>query len=569
MKKERYFGSCEESNNKVLSKYINILDDFVENKHHYGYPFFNGNYQVDYYEFLKEKKLNDDEMSVEETFKYISEYFANVPDYNNPGTMINVIPSVNILSMTSSSVAGMLNPNFAQDTYSGDLILSELEVAKYLSDMIGWDWEESYGYFTFGGTGTNLYGNKLALVKADPDSSKNGIIKDKYFMVTSKNGHPCHYQLCDWLGIGSKSCIEIPCNQFGEIDLDILEKIIVENIEQGKTFLGYNLNGGSTNEMTIDPIKNIYELNQRIVNKYNLNYIPHIHVDAVLGWVYLFFKDYDFENNLLNLSEEALPIIKSLSVKISEVRYADTVGIDFHKTGFCPYISSLLLTRKKSDFDLLNPSKGIELKDMHYGDYNPFQISLEYSRSVQGPISALTTLKSLGKNGFRKILADMVDNALFFRNEISKLDNVLNVFPETEGLATMFLILPNEYKGISIEKIKEISTDELDYLKNYNVDFGKYILNMAVNREISFFFTSSRSYTLPNTDLKLGVLKAYPMSVFLNKNYIKNIIEELKERIKVYDKLFLDSKINKLNINNLFNEMSKDSKLEGEENEKF
>jgi len=297
MKKEEYFGTYKDSNGQQLQKYIQQIDESVEKYKNYGKPFLKGNYDYKYIKFLEEKELNKNPMTAKETFDYMADYFQNVVDYNNPGTMINVIPSVNLVSMATTAYAETFNQNFAQDTYSGNLITAELEVTKYMSDIIGWNWKKSIGFFTFGGTGTNLYGNKLALVNAAPETSKYGTEKGKYFMVTSKNGHPCHYQLCDWLGLGSEACIEISCLDNGEIDIEECKRVIEENIMAGKIFLGFNLNGGSTNEMTIDPIKEIYEYNKYLVNKFSLQYIPHIHVDSVLGWVYLFFNGYDFNKN--------------------------------------------------------------------------------------------------------------------------------------------------------------------------------------------------------------------------------------------------------------------------------
>ena len=55
-----------------------------------------------------------------------------------------------------------------------------------------------------------------------------------------------------------------------------------------------------------DQAKQISDLNQKIIKKYNLDYSPHIHVDAVLGWVWLFFKNYDFRKNPLNFGKESL-----------------------------------------------------------------------------------------------------------------------------------------------------------------------------------------------------------------------------------------------------------------------
>ena len=156
----------------------------------------------------------------------------------------------------------MYNPNFAQDTYSGMLITSEFEVSKYLCDLIGWNWKKAHGTFTFGGKGTNLYATKIALNKVDKNISTEGLEKNKYFMVTSKNGHPCHYEVCNWLGIGTANCYEIGCNEKGQLNLDEAKTIIENNLSEGRIFIGYNLTAGSTNELYVDQIKQIYLMNQ-------------------------------------------------------------------------------------------------------------------------------------------------------------------------------------------------------------------------------------------------------------------------------------------------------------------
>lgn len=51
--------------------------------------------------------------------------------------------------------------------------------------------------------------------------------------------------------------------------------------------------------------------------------------------------------------------IQSLNEKVQEFKYADSLGVDFHKTGFCPYVSSLFIVRNRDDFYNFNPSKKI------------------------------------------------------------------------------------------------------------------------------------------------------------------------------------------------------------------
>ena len=91
------------------------------------------------------------------------------------------------------------------------------------------------------------------------------------------------------------------------------------------------------------------------------------------------------------MSSNVLTKIKNLNRLVSRVKFADSVGIDFHKTGFCPYASSLFLTKNSDEIYKLNNKKPIPLEEVEYGSYSPSTYTLELSRSSIGPISALTT----------------------------------------------------------------------------------------------------------------------------------------------------------------------------------
>ena len=535
---EEYFGDYKKSNVKQLNNYISDIDSKVSKYYNFGKPFFKGNHEFNYKEYLTKCKLNYNSLTASETFEYMAPLYQNLPNWNNPGTMINVIPPVNLVSLASMSFSELYNPNFAQDTYAGLLITAEMEVTKYISDLINWDWEKSYGVFTFGGKGTNLYATKIALTKAAPEVQNLGCERNKYFIITSKSAHPCHYEVCNWLGLGKDSCIEVECDKDGKINIKETKEIICKNIKAGKIFLGFNLNGGSTNELTIDPIKEISELNSWIVEKYKLDYVPHIHVDSVLGWVYLFFNDYDCEKNPLNIEKKYLKKIMLLNSKVKEFKYADSLGVDFHKTGFCPYVSSLFIVKTRSDFYKLNPKKEIPFEQLHYGNYNPFETTLELTRPSSGPITALVTLKSLGIRGFQEIISNMFASTEKFRKILSKNDNIIVINEEAEWLTTLFIIKPEKYKMLGLEEILKLNEYEIEEIKNYNVNYAKYILEKSKNGEISFTYTSSRSYKVPNTNIQLGTIKAYPMSVFLDKSEVDLITKEIFDSIENYKKDF-------------------------------
>lgn len=535
MKIDKYFGSYEKNNYNLLKDYMSFLDNELNNYYNFGKPFFKGSYELNYGKFLQNKKLNKNPKEPEEVLKYIAPYFENIPNYNNPGTMINVIPPVNLVSLSTTSIMNLYNPNFAQDTYAGMLIKSELEVCKYISDLVGWEYQKSYGTFTFGGKGTNLYATKVAINKIDPEAYEKGCERGKYFMLTSKTGHPCHYEVCNWLGIGIDNCYEIPCDENGQMDLEEAKRIIDDNLKKNRLFIGINLTAGSTNELYVDPIKKVSLMIDEVVKKYKLKYRPHIHADAVIGWVYLFFNEYDFKKNRLNIDKKYLSKIKSLNKKIKELKYVDSIGIDFHKTGFCNYTSSLVLFKNKDDYFTLYEKDNKSLDEMEYGTYNPYHSTLELTRSGNGPISALCALKSFGINGFQEIISNIFSSCEYFRELLSKNKNICIINKETEGLATLFIIKPKKYINYTLKDIIKLDEKQISDIREYNISYSKYILNKAINNEISFCYTSSRSYIIPLTNIKIGALKAYPMSIFLNKKNVSNIVNEIENTIELFN----------------------------------
>ena len=101
-----------------------------------------------------------------------------------------------------------------------------------------------------------------------------------------------------------------------------------------------------------------------------------------MGWAGLFFNDYDFKSNPLKFSDKTLKAIKIWNKKISKIKWADSIGIDFHKTGFCPYVSSLFLVKDRGKFFGLGPKKITDFDKLEHGKYAAFENSIEMSRSI-------------------------------------------------------------------------------------------------------------------------------------------------------------------------------------------
>lgn len=94
------------------------------------------------------------------------------------------------------------------------------------------------------------------------------------------------------------------------------------------------------------------------MDKYALDYCPHIHVDSVIGWAWLMFESYDFIQNPLEFSEDAIVELKYVYNHVKDISLADSFGVDFHKTGYSPYLCSMFICKDKQKYlTWENPNK--------------------------------------------------------------------------------------------------------------------------------------------------------------------------------------------------------------------
>lgn len=528
-------GNRQSNNIDLLIKHLLGLNECVLPFYDQGKPYLKGDFDFQYYDYLKNKELNNKPLSADKVFEDISSLFQNIPNWANPGTMLNIIPNVNIAALAAATYASLYNANFSQDRYSGLLLAAELEVVKYISDIAGWDWRKSHGIFTFGGKGTNLYATKIALNRACLECKQQGLYGNQFFLVTSRKGHPCHKEVAEWVGIGSNNCLAIDCDDKGEMILDKAKDLICSNIEQGKIFVGFNLTGGSTVEFEIDPIKEIASLRDEIVKKYKLKYSPLIHVDSVIVWIWLFFKEYDFIKNPLDIKEPVLHKVEYLTQRISEIKYADSFGVDFHKSGFCPAISSLYMVKDRTDIYQLGNTTPLQIEDLKFGNFSPFESSLELSRSSWGPVSALVSLRTFGIEGFQKAIVHMMSCSEFFKKELQNIECIEVINPDTNGFATLLIFKPKEFVSLSLAEILVLPFEDTERIKNYNINYASYVIELNRQHKISFTLTASDAFNVKNTNVCLGSQKAYPMSLFVSKDDVKQIIKEMMETKKNFD----------------------------------
>ena len=229
-----------------------------------------------------------------------------------------------------------------------------------------------------------------------------------------------------------------------------------------------------------------------------------------------------------------------MNKKVQELKYVDSIGVDFHKTGFCPYVSSIVLFKNREDYFSLSSKDSVPIEELKYGNLNPYYTTLELTRSCSGPLAALCSLKSLGVEGFQKIISTMFSSTEYFRNKLKEIKNVILINPETEGFASLFIIKPSKYNNLDLDKMIKLNEKDLDIIREYNINYGKYIVEQSMKGNISFTYTSSRSYVVFGTNIKIGAIKAYPMSVFLTEEEVDRIILEIKKTIEEYGQIDIE-----------------------------
>ncbi len=347
---------------------------------------------------------------------------------SHPFMTKNVIPLPAWTYFAANLAVSLYMPNAVTGEDAANSVNAELKVAKVYAELAGYDPLVAGGLFTFGGTGTNLYAFKMGISRADPNfvfkGSQNNLV-----VIGSKPAHYAQQNATNWLGLGRNNYLTARSNTDQTTDLDDLERICVEQIRLGKRIACIVGVGGTTANMAIDDFEQIASMRDQLVRKHHLDYTPHVHSDSVIGWSYLHFADYDFQDNSLGFSLKALAKIRRASDLAKTFKFADSFGIDFHKTGYIPYVSSMIIARNKQD--LANLGRDSQMMTPLFFDenaYNPGKYSLETSRSAANMVGTWLTITALGKKGYQILLGHAQEMAQLMRDAVNSESNDTGLF---------------------------------------------------------------------------------------------------------------------------------------------
>ena len=478
----------------------------------------------------REATLPDTMASIEEVTTDLVSYLRGMTLFGHPRTQQNVIPPPTIPSLIGVLLASLYNPNLVWDEYSRLVALAEVEAVAMASQLIGYNPEQASGVFTFGGTATTLYGVKLGLEKACPGTMQNGTPEDAVVFV-SDAGHYCAANVVGWLGIGTNNLVTIPTTVENEMDLVQLEEETRTALESGKKIAAIIATLGTTDAFGLDDLERIAALRDTLVDEFRLDYRPHIHADAAIGWAWSVFNDYDFENNPLGFRPRTIRALAGASRRIRHLSLADSIGIDFHKTGFTPYISSLVLVKNRGDLELVKRQPEQMPYLYQFGEHRPGMYTLETSRAGTGPLAALANFRLFGEQGLRVILGHIVEMTQLLREHLEGHEGTTVLNRENFGTVTLFRAYPI---GVDTFSIKGHEFEDATYRdsllthNDYNREISQYVHSEAMEgRGVVISITDC--YRRTQYGEPIVALKSFILSPFVDEADVEMVVSKVLE----------------------------------------
>lgn len=471
----------------------------------------------------------------------IKEMFEGSVRWHSPNTLFNIAPSPLLNTVAISTIVNLYNPNTLWDFTSGKFILFEKKVIKFLSELIGWDYQSSDGLSTFGGKATLIYAIKAGLYKCQPNIINDGI-KEDIVVISSDRAHYSIEDICIYLGIGKKNSIRIPTKADGSINIKLFKKIISKIYKSGRKVACIILNAGVTVDFCTDPINEITTLTRTLTKKYDIANMPHIHADSVVGWAWLTLKSLDLTTISGLVAKDIKIRILNMLKGLKYIEMVDSFSADFHKTGLCPYVSTFFIVKNKKDIHHLTKEESFAsgYKSDKFGDFHIHHYTLENSRSGIGIATAWMAFKRLGVTGFQSYLVHMLRIGGLFKQAIK------NEFH------TDFTLVNNNTKGFeSVIKINfyGIPTSWKDLLNSDDVIKKKYSKNCYGFKDFLYNHAMKNYVNCPligfiphykksSFEESLPCFLIYPMSIYIDLATIKEVLLTLRKIKTAYESTF-------------------------------
>lgn len=321
-------------------------------------------------------------------------------------SLFNMVPEPSIESTAAAWLATAYNLNSLMDGFGGESLLVEQQLARHIGRWAGWP--EAMGTACNGGKLTIFYAIKSALSRIAPESQRAGLPHD-LVILCSEGAHYCVEHAASFLGLGSDNCLRVPCDDDGRMCARALRGILNEQHALGHRVAAIVCCGGTTINFHCEDTREVHHVAREFAQEHRLKQRPYLHLDSVIGWLYLSVSDADDEQFCSSVPDQRSRVrIAEVRKRLNGIDGFDSLGVDFHKDGLCPYASSFFVARDRRFMDELGDGNyRYSAKDFQYGQFRTYRYTLENSRPSQGILAAWINLRRLGREGYAAYLVSL------------------------------------------------------------------------------------------------------------------------------------------------------------------
>ncbi len=296
----------------------------------------------------------------------------------------------------------------------------EVEVIRHLCKLYGYG-EGSDGVFTSGGSQSNLSGLLLARdwfcnTALSWDVKKYGLPASyrKFRLYASEISHFSMEKSTHLMGLGYDCVVKVPVNDAMQMDVEKLEKLIVQDLEDGNLPFCIAATVGTTDFGSIDPLGKLSE----IAKKYSL----WLHADAAYG--------------------SGVVLSEKYAYKVKDLSLCDSITVDFHKMFLLPISCSASLVKDGKNFETLTLHADYlnREEDEEDGYINLVDKSMQTTRRFDA-LKVWFSFRTRGKEGWSKIITRFMENARYLYEKLSA-NSDFEVAVEPEISSVVFRVLP-------------------------------------------------------------------------------------------------------------------------------
>ena len=480
------------------------------------------------YDAARLTRMADDPSTLEAVTADLVQYLAGMFIWGHPRAQINVVPSPTIPSIIGGLLPSIYNPNLVSEESSRQVSLAEVEAIAMTASLVGYDPAVADGVFTFGGTGTILYGAKIGLEKAIPDVRRQGLHAPAVIVCSDRAHYACR-TVANWLGIGEHNVVQVPTKDDNQMQTSELLPTLRDICRSGRRIACIVATMGTTDAFGLDDLVAIVRARDELVKELALDYVPHVHADAVIGWAWSVFNDYNFETNPLGFRHRTVRALAGTTRRIKHLSLADSIGIDYHKTGFAPYVSSAVLLRDGKDFDKLRRRDEETPYIFQSGVRHPGKYTLETTRAGNGPLSAIANLRLFGRRGLQALLGHLVTMAEVHREHLDGHSSTTVMNGDNFGPVTLFRVYPDGVDTFSMpnqERTDALCRETLLRHNQYNRRIFELIQADALQGH-GVVISLTDCYRLTDYGEPINALKSYILSPFSEDQHVNAVLESI------------------------------------------